>query len=347
MTSAWEIRSEDYPSNASIEEKIHFWLNYAVLAPSAHNTQPWSYKIDTNTIHVYRNDNHTLKAGDPTLRETFISLGAFLENLLIAANHWDNQGTVHKLAFYSSDKEAAVVNFEQAETQSESNTTLFDAITKRHTNRGFYHESDFPAEFKALTHELEQEAGIQSFLIEERDQISRISELVGKGTYTALSMQGMMHELSSLLFSAHDQKPTGMILQSMIADYDGNSEASSWFLQNLNPQKEADYWQATFTSSPALMVIGSEKDGPESWIRSGQVMQRLLLAAAAFGMTHSLAAAPVEIPTLAPLLRKEIDPLFRPQVLFRLGKPKLPETTFVTPRRSAEENIIDHPHEIK
>lgn len=47
---AWEVREIDFPSSGTIEEQIRFLLNYGVLAPSIHNTQPWIFEIKNNEL---------------------------------------------------------------------------------------------------------------------------------------------------------------------------------------------------------------------------------------------------------------------------------------------------------
>jgi hypothetical protein len=54
-------------------------------APSAHNTQPWILRYGTDAIAVHWDENRTLPAADPTRRDLFLSLGAFVENCLIVA----------------------------------------------------------------------------------------------------------------------------------------------------------------------------------------------------------------------------------------------------------------------
>jgi len=38
--SAWRVDEPDFPSGGSIEGKLRFAVNYAILASSSHNTQP-------------------------------------------------------------------------------------------------------------------------------------------------------------------------------------------------------------------------------------------------------------------------------------------------------------------
>ena len=59
----------------------------ASLAPSGHNTQPWTVTIiDNNHWMIGTDSTRWLSVVDPENREMLLSIGAFLENLIIAAN---------------------------------------------------------------------------------------------------------------------------------------------------------------------------------------------------------------------------------------------------------------------
>lgn len=58
----------------------------ASLAPSSHNVQPWIIKIKEPHLLIIGYDrNRCLKAVDPDNRELFLSIGCFIENLVLAA----------------------------------------------------------------------------------------------------------------------------------------------------------------------------------------------------------------------------------------------------------------------
>jgi hypothetical protein len=62
-------------------------LYLASLAPSGHNTQPWFVKYIEPFHWIIGNDkDRWLPAVDPTQRETMLSIGAFIQNLELAAN---------------------------------------------------------------------------------------------------------------------------------------------------------------------------------------------------------------------------------------------------------------------
>ena len=62
-----------------------FMVEYAIKAPSGHNTQPWLFRINENSIEIYPNFDRALPVVDFDNRELFISLGCALENLCITA----------------------------------------------------------------------------------------------------------------------------------------------------------------------------------------------------------------------------------------------------------------------
>ena len=70
---------------ALIAPELHGLLYYASLAPSGHNAQPWTVRIDGREIRVGTDPARWLPKVDPANREVMLSVGAFLENLITAA----------------------------------------------------------------------------------------------------------------------------------------------------------------------------------------------------------------------------------------------------------------------
>jgi hypothetical protein len=54
-------------------------------APSAHNTQPWVLRYADDAVDVHWDPERALPDSDPTRRDLFLSLGAFIETCLIVA----------------------------------------------------------------------------------------------------------------------------------------------------------------------------------------------------------------------------------------------------------------------
>lgn len=335
-TSVWQIDPQAFPEQDDVSEKIKFWLKYAVLAPSAHNTQPWRWEIAGGSLLVYRDPAHTLAVGDPTLRETTLSIGTFIENFIIAANHWGHGVTVSDTVWTVNDELFAKLTVADSAQALTVDPALFDGLVKRHTNRGPYKPEPIAPELVEKLTAL-AEFGVGIFPIVDPAAKERIAQLVGQGTKIALSMRPMRQELSELIFREDQPRESGMMLESMMEQPPATTvDHVAWFKEEFDVDQEAAYWQQVFATSPLHVVIGTQADGPEAWLNAGRVMERVLVLAAANGLNHSLAAAPVEIPPLAPQLRKEADMAYRPQALFRLGVPEKPEFTKYSTRRSAD-----------
>jgi hypothetical protein len=68
-----------------IPPDLHRILYYASLAPSGHNTQPWTVRLDEGQLWIGTDSARWLPKVDPENREVTLSVGAFLENLITAA----------------------------------------------------------------------------------------------------------------------------------------------------------------------------------------------------------------------------------------------------------------------
>lgn len=83
------LRCERPPTPAgamAVDEVAARILSYAALAPNGHNTQPWRVRVSEPRRWLLMADlARRLPAVDPTDRELRLSLGAFLENLSLAA----------------------------------------------------------------------------------------------------------------------------------------------------------------------------------------------------------------------------------------------------------------------
>lgn len=66
-------------------ETIQWLVSHAILAPSAHNAQPWQFIYHNGSLECRHDPSHDLPTLDFELGATWISFGAVLENLELAA----------------------------------------------------------------------------------------------------------------------------------------------------------------------------------------------------------------------------------------------------------------------
>ena len=68
----WKVSERDFPATGPIEAQLRFLLNYAILAPSKHNTQPWLFHVDQKSVELYADRTRVLSLVDANGRELII-----------------------------------------------------------------------------------------------------------------------------------------------------------------------------------------------------------------------------------------------------------------------------------
>ncbi|MGA7710514.1 MAG: hypothetical protein WCA81_01330 [Rhizomicrobium sp.] len=121
-------------------------LHAAILAASAHNTQPWIFEPKEDSITVYADRARNLGTFDPFRREMYLSLGCAIANIQTVAfqqGFFSNYLAVNgRLEPSPSNTPAKVAEIKLSEIRFVDNTEdlyqIADAIPNRHTHRGPY-----------------------------------------------------------------------------------------------------------------------------------------------------------------------------------------------------------------
>lgn len=79
-----DLRAGEPPRDAIspfLYSEIRTILEYASLAPSSHNAQPWTVRVGDGELRVGSDQSRWLPGVDPPNRGLALSVGAFLKNL--------------------------------------------------------------------------------------------------------------------------------------------------------------------------------------------------------------------------------------------------------------------------
>jgi len=94
------------PSTPMLDATGRRILYYASLAPSGHNSQPWRVRIESvNTWIIEADGDRRLPCVDPSNRELMLSLGAFAENLSLAAGALGRHADIETIAYSRHDRD--------------------------------------------------------------------------------------------------------------------------------------------------------------------------------------------------------------------------------------------------
>ena len=118
-------------------------LYYASLAPSSHNSQPWYVRVLSPNEWIVGVDPHRrLPAVDPGNREVMLSLGAFAENLSIAAHTFGLKAEMEVLAKDPFEQDVIKVTLKKAKPLDYS----LERITRRMTVKHGYLSKEIKGE---------------------------------------------------------------------------------------------------------------------------------------------------------------------------------------------------------
>ena len=94
------------PATAMLQKEHISILHHAALAPSGHNSQPWTVRIVASDEWIIEADpSRRLPSVDPQNREAMLSLGAFTENLVLAAGSFGFRAEAKVVAQSAFDRE--------------------------------------------------------------------------------------------------------------------------------------------------------------------------------------------------------------------------------------------------
>ncbi len=110
-------------------------IEVARNAPSVHNTQPWHFRLHNDTLYLFVDNTRRLRAGDPTKRELWLSIGIIFETIIQSAAAL---GIIIKVKELQTDslKHPIATIVISSQTQGSQDENAVAIIQNRRTYRG-------------------------------------------------------------------------------------------------------------------------------------------------------------------------------------------------------------------
>ena len=309
----------------------------AVLAPSDWNTQPWRFEVDPESIRLLADAQRALPTSDPDRRGLMVSLGAALENLVVAARSYGLQPTVRYRPDGGAHGAVAEVTWNGGGPRRDRE--LFGALTDRRTNRRNYDGRGLvPGARAQLAAQVAD--GPRLHWLDGRDALRELADLVHDAVHAQVSNRRIQAEQHAWLrASPQDAQRRG---DGVPVDALGTSGPANWFAGRYY---DPDSWFLRFgagslakraregvRSAGAVALLTTTARDESAWIMGGQAYERLALKATQLGLSHQPINAPLELERFrGPLLRRFGVAGEEPLMLVRCGHDRrVPHT----PRRA-------------
>ena len=296
-------------------ESMRSLIHYATLAANGHNTQPWKFAIDGNTIEIFPDTSRELKVVDPLHRELWISLGCALENLLLAARASGYTAQVT----YPDSTDLIRVRLTEDSLQP---SPLFEAIPMRQNTRSEYRRQPIPVPDLNQIQSLSLEPGVSLHFITTASEIETLVDYVNQGSLSQYANPAFVAELIEWL--RFNKKDALAAMDGLYSACSGNPEVPAWlgrmFVAGTKPQQQADLDVRNLRSSSAAVVIASNAEDKSTWVRTGQVYERLALQTTVLGIQSAFMNQPIEVNELRSQFQRAAGlGAAQPQLLVRLG----------------------------
>lgn len=337
MIDPWHVDEAAFPSQASLRDQLQFLLNYAVLAPSSHNTQPWMFRVDDAGVELHADRTRALPVVDPEDRALIISCGAALYNLRVAIRHFGFTDGVEVFPDGSQPDLLARVSIGIPRLPTADDNKRFSAISLRRSNR-------LPFESRPVAHSLidrlvaaaSQESAWLA-VVSGDEARNGVTDMIAEGDRTQAATKPFRRELAAWMHHNRSRRRDGMPgyahgmgeLASLVGPF--IIRTFDWG----NRQAAKDKQLAA--GSPVLAVLGTSSDDPPAWLAAGQALSSFVLLARAEGVHNSYLNQPIEVPELRSRLGELIGRIGFPQILVRLG---YGVDTQPTPRRAVSEVVV-------
>lgn len=334
--AAWDVQEADFPLNGSISDQLKFLLNYAVLAPSGPNTQPWKFSIKYNEISLIADFSRALPSLDPSNRTLYLSHGCVLANLLIAAEHFGFEYNIKCLPDgISGDRTAAIQLSKNA--ASPKFPDLFKEITKRHTNRKSFETRAIEDEKVQKIMDCINKNGFRLDILTNDEGKAGMADVLARSQKIQLGNKAFRKELASWVrpnnSDAKDGLPGYAFGYSDFESFFGSFIFGAFDMSSSRARVET----ANMNSSPAVAVLSTESDDKSTWIRAGILFETAFLKATQLDVRFDLFSQPIAIPGLRQEMAQILNVKY-PQLIIRMGY--APPSKH-TPRRPVEEVLVD------
>ena len=291
-------------------------LRDATLAPSGHNTQPWTFRLTGAGVDILPDLSRRTPVVDPDDHHLFVSLGC-AETCAIAGGA---RGRPSEVVFAPASRGAVTVRFGIGASRD---ADLCDAIARRQSTRGLYDgRAVSVADLRALA-AAAAIPGVDLVLITDRARIDRIRDIVVAGNSLQMADGAFRRELKQWLrFSPRQARATGDGLFSACSGQPAlppwlGPYAFDWFV---TAKSETESYTRQLASSAGIAVFVSQWADPAHWVLAGRACQRFALRATALGLKHAFVNQPVEVASLRPELARVTGvPGRRPDLVLRFG----------------------------
>ncbi|ORA83689.1 NAD(P)H nitroreductase [Mycobacterium malmoense] len=309
-------------------------LTLASRAPSVHNTQPWKWRVDAASLHLYADASRQLPNTDPDGRDLILSCGAALHHCVVALAAVGWRSKVTRLPNPADASHLAAIELSPYPADS-VDIALAAAIPRRRTDRRTYSSWPVPVGDIALMAARAARNGVTLCQVEDIDKLHKI---VAQSVWEHLN-RDYLAELTA--WSGRYASVAGVPARSTPVS-DPNAKVPGRFFAG--PALPMPPESSSADDNAVVLALGTRTDDRLARLRAGEATSVVLLTATSMGLASCPVTEPLEIAETRESVRSDVfGESDYPQMLLRVGwAPINADPLPATPRRELADFVEWH-----
>lgn len=293
---------------------------YAALAPSVHNTQPWRFVTGSDVVEILADRSRQLEFLDPTGRQLHVGCGAAVEFAYLAVRDTGRACVIQTRPDPNEPDLIARLHVGEPLPPTAVEAALAEAIPRRYTDRGPYDDREVPGEvIEDIGHRCgELSVWLRSLDRGERSALvlvledaeaaeaadSRYAEELARWTTDRGADEGIPPEATTAW-------PADRVSDVPLRDFAGHAR---------HPRPGDNPADAPpGVERDTVLLIGTAADEPGAWLAAGRALGWALLRIAAAGLSAQPLGQAIDLAAGRERLRRELELVGHPQFLLRVG----------------------------
>ena len=310
-------------------------LRLACRAPSLHNSQPWRWVVEGDTVHLFLDPDRVVRAADRFGRQALLACGAVLNHFRVAMAAAGYATVVERFPNPDNRLHVASIGFTTMEVVTDGHRKRANAILLRRTDR-----LPFAAPLEWFLFESELCDTVASYTVrldavpdDRRSQLAEATQLTESLRVYDSAYHAELNWWTGA-FTVADGIPQSSLISAAESDRVDVGRA-------FPVTRHRDRRPEVSEDQSKVLVLSTYDDTHESVLECGEALSEILLDATMVGLATCTLTHLTEIEASRDVVATLIDQRDRgitPQVLIRVGlTPSLQDVPPPTPRRSLSE----------
>lgn len=304
-------------------------VHAATLAPSVHNSQPWTFTRDDGGLDLYADYARRLPVLDPEGRLVHLSCGAALLNAQVAARALGFRVEPLLLPDSADPSHLARLELTAGVPARAGDRALANAILLRHTYRDAFEQRPLPPELLDRLRLAAEEHGA-ALVVVAGDDLIELEVLLAWADGVEEADPAYLAETAASVRAAPSDD--GIPSAALADDPERGSSLRLRDFASTGPRPTGG--EPPVAETPEVVLLVTDDDSPLSWLRCGQALGAVLLHAADDGVLGQPLAQATDFPAARVRLRKALGLVGTPQMALRLG---YAAGAAATPRRDVDD----------